>query len=389
MKSKSGRKIHFTPEFLQDYARTLKGKPINVQLREDGTPGDHSTVVVGAIESAAFDPGTNKVGIIGSLYRHYYPETVSRLIELQKSKKLDVSAELSITDGEEEEDDTIKPKMGWFSGLGIVGKGADLGQRVHYLLQAYESDEERLKEAKLPKPDIFTDPEPLAGSFEWVGNQVAEHLANTVTTGSPVITGTFTDNFVYQTNTAGELGGNTWRIHFSQDGDSLKFGEPEQVSSKEPVTSVVSPTMELNMPSEQEFADLRQSLQAANDAAEEYKTKFEELEQKIATERATREAERVALARLEEVNEIAPYTDEALKAEHLEIFKTADDKTFNAMKVLLAAAAEPKGGIAPGGKVPTQDPDADPGEAEAMAALPKWREELAASFPNAVVTAAE
>lgn len=379
----TGHRINFTPEFLQQYARTLKGKPINVELKDD-SPSGHSTVVVGAIDSAAFDPGTNKVGIIGSLYRHYFPETVARLLELQKDRKLEVSAELSVTESDEEENDTVKPKVGWFGGLGIVDRGAYTGNKVHYLLQAYETD---LEAKSLPKTttEIQTAPEPLAGSFEWVGNQVAEFLANN-TTGDPTITGTYTDTVWYTTQDSNT--NDRWKVNFKQDGDSLKFGEPEQVSQEEPVTpSVVNPESKGQyMLTEDQIADLQASLKTAQDSATEYQTKFEALETQITTDRANRESERIALARLDEVDQIAPYTDEALKAEHLEIFKTADEKTFGAMKVLLAAAAEPKGGIAPGGKVPTE-PETETGEAEALAALPKWREELAAAYPNAVATA--
>lgn len=130
----------------------------------------------------------------------------------------------------------------------------------------------------------------------------------------------------------------------------------------------------------EELAEVQASLDRATAEAADWKSKYETLEASIREEREEREAEKKANDRIAEIEKISPYKDENLKTEHFELFKTADDKTFDAVKRLILATVEPKGGIASESGVEAQNEDADPVEAAASASLPKWREELQAMY---------
>lgn len=370
--TKEGRVVRFTEDFLSKYAGSLRGKPVNVELSGDGPTG-HSISVVGTIMHSHFDRTIGKIRIFAALWRHYYPATVEELINFHKDGKLQVSAELGVSDGDIDADGVLTPTQGSFTGLGIVRQGADFGNRVLILAEAMNADTEALNRVTTTA-DIPAQMNILPNSYEWAGNQIADYLANN--TSDATVTGTYDDRFYYSADDS------LFEVKFSHVEDGLSFGEPVQVTESD-VTFYATDTGGQHMATETEIAEIKASLQAAETSATDYKEKFEALEAKIEAERAVAARDAIAATRLSEIEKIAPYTDEALKLEHAEIFKTADDKTFNALKMLLLAAAEPKGGIAPDASVPPVEDSDDPGAKEAEANLPKWREELLAQFGNA------
>lgn len=129
-----------------------------------------------------------------------------------------------------------------------------------------------------------------------------------------------------------------------------------------------------------DIAELEASLSQAEATAEEWKVKFETLNAQTEADKAEQKRNEVGDKRLAEIEQIAPYKDAALKEEHRELFKAADDRTFEAMKNLVLAAAQPKGGITSDATIEPEVESDDPVAAEALKNLPKWREELKASF---------
>lgn len=374
-----GRIVRFTEEFLRDYAHTLVGTPVNVLLSadEEGVTG-HSTSVVGTITRAIYDSATQKVRIFASLWRHYFPSTVEQLVKLQADKKLQVSAEL-LAAGDTDAQGVYTPTRGKFSGLGIVNTGADFNNRV-LILAALKDDVEALSNVSVPVAPPVPTPEPVSAeiipmSYEWAGDQIAEHLSNTA--NSATVVGTFQDRFYFTTNDA------RYETSFTVDNERLVFGEPVKVNEGEtPALEWGTPVSNggLNMPTEEEFAEIKASLATATTEANDWKGKFETLEATVTAERRAQEADKLGSTRLSEIEKIAPYTDETLKQTHLELFKTVDDKAFDTIKTLMLAVAEPKGGIASPEQVPPADPDTDPGQAEADKNLETWRAEMLATF---------
>lgn len=136
------------------------------------------------------------------------------------------------------------------------------------------------------------------------------------------------------------------------------------------------------MTDEKEFLELKASSTADKAELDELrpiKTKYEELLAATTAKDKTAAEELLAATRLSEIEKIKPYDDEKLKDEHKEIFKTADDKTFETIKTLMASATELKGGVADEAHAGTGG-DKDAGELEAEKNLPKWKEELLASY---------
>lgn len=386
MPTTSGRIVRFTEEFLQSYAHSLVGTPVNVMLNAAGeTITGHSDSVVGTITRSIYDAATQKVRVFASLWRHYFPETVEQLVNLQKEGKLQVSCELHAI-GNTDDQGVYTPTSGRFSGLGIVSQGADLNNRVLILAEALKTDVEALNVSKpITEPVVEPVAEPVTTaefmplSFEWASEQIADYLSTSAIPNATVV-GTYNGAFYYDTDDA------RYKVPLSVDSDALVIGEPVKVNDDDPDEEIHlswgSPTSSggQNMPTEEEFAEIKASLETVTTEANDWKGKFEQLDATVTAERRVREAEQLSLSRLAEVEKIAPYTDDSLKQEHVELFKTSDDKTFEAIKRLMLAATEPKGGIASPATVPPTDPDADPGAAEAEKGLPKWREELLAIY---------
>jgi hypothetical protein len=283
-------------------------------------------------------------------------------------------------------DGTVTPIRGRFSGLGLVPFGADKGNAVLLLASAIETDK---KEAT---PVVTTSASTaLAGSYEWVSLQAAEHFANMGTSDAPYtanVLGTFNNAIVYSN------GSDTFRMTYTTGTNGVTFGEPVKVVDTTFVPLEASRTDEdtsqsgvLNMPDEKEFEELKASRDALEKELEELrpiKTQFEEMKAAEAKKEEENRKELLASTRLEEINKIKPYEDEELKAKHKEVFKTLDDAAFETFKSLMAATVEPKGGVADEAHAATGGDD-DPGEREAKENLPKWKDELLARFKPAEV----
>jgi hypothetical protein len=378
----TGRIVRFTEEFLQKYAQSLVGTPVNVLLNTDGDGvTGHSDSVVGTITRAIYDAGTQKVRVFASLWRHYFPQTVEQLINLQKEGKLQVSCEIAAV-GNTDDQGVYTPTSGRFTGMGIVSLGADLNNRVLILAEALKTDQEALSEVSKPtttesvvEPVTVTTTAIMPLSFEWAGEQIAEYLSNSTAALNATVVGTYPNAFFYNASDDSRF-----KVPFTVDTGGLTFGEPVKVDEVDSQESIILSNGGQNMPTEEEFAEIKASLETVKTEANDWKGKYEQLETTVTAERRARESEQLSLTRLAEVEKIAPYTDDALKQEHLELFKTSDDKTFEAIKRLMLAATEPKGGIASPETVPASDPDADPGAVEAEKGLPAWRAELLATY---------
>lgn len=382
-RTKNGQIINWTADILRGKAHTLVGKPVNVFL-SDGRATTHSKNVVGTIIESAFDETTQKLRVIASLWKHYFPETIEKLRELARGGELQVSVEFAYSHADTE-DGVTTPTDGIFLGVGIVDTGADLQNKVLVLASALQSDMEAWSklENEIPVGTEEETTEILPMSFEWAGEQIADFLSSRGEEATVV--GTYPSEFYYSN------GNNTYQVPFTytQSEGSLKFGEPVSLSVGDttslPNTSTliwgVAPaeesTKETNM---EELAEVQASLVRVQAEADDWKSKYETLEASVKDEREEREAEKRANDRIAEIEKISPYKDETLKTEHFELFKTADDKLFDAVKKLIMASVEPKGGIASESGVEAQSEDADPVQAAASASLPKWREELLAAY---------
>lgn len=379
-RTSTGQLINWTADILRARATTLIGKPVNVLL-QDGRVTGHSRNVVGTIIEAAYDETSQRLRIVASLWKHYFPETIAQLADLARKGALQVSAEFMIAQANRDNGVT-EPTDGLFTGVAIVEEGADPRNKVLVLASALKSDKEA-------EQLLENEVEVLPQSYEWAGEQIAEYLANNEIVDATVI-GTYPDQFVY---TSGE---NTNSVTITTNNGNLAFGEPTVWSESTGTTAIwgVVPSQEPATPQEsknmEELAEVQASRDRAQTDADSWKSKFEELEASVKSERDEREAEKAAAVavtlantRIGEIEKIAPYKDATLKAEHLELFKTADDKTYEVVKSLIAATVEPKGGIASEGGLGPTDEDADPVLAEAQKNLPQWREEMLALFPKA------
>ena len=139
----TGQIVTWTAAFLRQQAHTFIGKPVNIDLNEDGQPSGHSRRVIGTITAAFFDEAKQVITVHAALWRHYAPLTVARIKELG-AKKLQVSMEL-IPRGEMQsnEDGSVTPIDGEFTGMGIVRVGADPQNRVILVAALAEDDQQR------------------------------------------------------------------------------------------------------------------------------------------------------------------------------------------------------------------------------------------------------
>ena len=379
----TGQIVTWDEPAMEMFAESFSGTPINALLNDDGELTDHSREVVGTVRKAVYDREGKKISVLGSLWNHYYPETIAALRELQAKGKMETSMEFLADELRDNGDGTVTPVKGRFSGLGLIPHGADKGNSVLLLASAIKEDkEENVK--------VSQNTTALAGSYEWIGLKAAEHFANMGTTDKPYeanVIGTFNNAVVYNNGT------DTFRMDYTSDStNGVTFGEPVKVNTTfVPLTAsrkddeTLDSGVVKNMTDSKEFEELKASYTTLEKELEELrpiKKQFEELQAQVAKDEEDKKQELLASERLAEVEKIKPYDDEKLKEAHKEVFKTADEKTFETIKSLMASTVELKGGVADEAHAGTGG-DRDPGEVEAEEKLPKWKEELLARYKTA------
>lgn len=376
----SGQIVTWDEESMQKFADSFAGTPINALVNEDGELTDHSREVVGAIRKSVYDPENKKISVLGSLWNHYYPATIKALKALHDEGKVQASMEFLADSLRENPDGSVTPLSGRFSGLGLIPEGADRGNSVLLIASALKTDKEDISTVS---DDTTTA---LPGSYEWISLRAAEQFANMGTVSEPYtanILGTFNNTIVYSD------GSETFRLDYSNTTDGVTFGEPVKVAttfvpltaSREDDESLESGVVK-NMADEKEFEELKASHNALEEELKELRPLKQAYEEMKASNEERDEKDRqelLASTRVAEIEKIKPYEDDELKAKHHEVFKTADDVSFETIKSLMASTVELKGGVADEAHAGTGS-DRDPGEVEAEANLPKWKEELLARF---------
>ena len=383
----SGKRVKWTRELLKKFAPTFKNMPVTAEIREDGQLVPHSKVTIGNISDVYYDDATDKVAVNAVLWNHYYPETIAEVRRLYESKdesgrpKAEVSWEFDptkLTASPEDGEDVWLPEAGRFAGLAIVAKGADLGQGIRLLASAMEKEQKAVldKATEAPRP----------GTFEWIGNAIAEHLTAGADADDYVpknVVATYTDRAIYAEN------GRYFALPYTIEGSAVKFSDTIEVEPTfQPLgasaagsnpTEVTPPVKEAEKPveiSEQELATLKasadkvptletenQTLKAENDTL---KTENQTL--KAANEERERKEreETLAASRIEEIEKIKPYDDEKQKKEDREAFKTMSDEAFEIVKRVLTASKGTAGGVANEGTItPPQKTPQDPDGAAA------------------------
>lgn len=385
----TGQIVTWTASFLRLKAASFIGKPVNIDLDEEGQPTGHSRRVAGAITNAWFDEREQGVMVEATLWPHYLPTTVARIKELGAAKGLQVSMEL-IPEGEmlSNEDGSVTPVDGEFSGLGIVRVGADPRNKV-FLVAAMAEDDKH--EESMTRNDvlsrlsklIFGDEDDLSaldaegmppqaelaardahnaeiaaaheGSFEWIGRRLVEHLrearASDDYTYSYVIA-TYPKYAIYQE------GESYYRIDFTRKGREVEFQAPVEVDpTYTPVEASASEDEDAEHPSQEDAAlatDLSEEQKAALRAElqAELQPQLDELKAErdallAEKNQAAAEAAKDALAatRAQELDAILPVKSEDGKARRLAAMRDLSDEAFASLKAELADAAAPLGGI--------------------------------------------
>lgn len=236
------------------------------------------------------------------------------------------------------------------------------------------------------------------GSFEWLRHELQDHLMED---GSsyPMIIATYSNYAIYQD------GDKYFRIDFTRSGDKLNLGEPQEVdpvyqpiakasaeeggvvpaedtgnhNQGESKTMTATPE-ELQAAKDAQIEELKASLDAVTQTANELKAALGAREAADAAREAAEKATKLADERMAEIEKIVPVKDE-LKAALLENFKVLDDAAYEAVKASFAASAELRAGIAPGEGL--ENPDATPSKDEQKvpeATLKQFREEAKAQF---------
>lgn len=412
----NGKRIKWTPEFLRKKVSTMVGMPVNVKLNADGKATGHTeNFDIGTVKSAWYDEATDSGWANVTFWKHRYPKTVAQLQKLYANKEVDPSMEFLPTDMVTNEDGSVSPVDGRFSGIGFVGKGGDPRANV-FLMAALNEDTESMQENK-PVMDLFKDfvafmkgrpkEEPLEastdtlqaaheGSFEWLQSEVRDHLQGEDPNNFAEIIATYSNYAIYKTN------GDYFRIDYKRSGADLTFGEPQSVDPVYQPTAKASAAEgeDENTGQPDQGVDMTatpEELQAAKDQQlEELKASVEKLTEALAAQtalneqlKAAREADEaekkskeLADSRMAEIEKITP-VKETLKASLYENLKMIDDTAYEAVKASFAAAAELKAGIAPEGDdivnpsqpgKPEDPTKVDPKELE------KWRAEAQAKF---------
>lgn len=390
----TGQIVTWTAEFLRAKAHTFIGKPVNIDLDEDGEATGHSRRAIGAVTQASFDERRQVITVHAALWLHYYPSTVTRIKELEAAGRLEVSMEL-IPEGEmlANEDGSVTPVDGEFTGLGIVRVGADPRNKV-LLVAAIQEDEanapmkieeilDKVKEHfQLPVPQT---PEQAReernaelsaaheGSFEWFSRRLAEHLSSRHTPDEYIwssVIATYPKYAIFQEGEA------YYRIEFSRKGRSIEFGEPVEVdptynevdaSAAWSAELSASTDEDANSPHQEEVQvtdtndELRASLRAELEA--ELQPKLDRLAELEAAEaeRADRDAkDAIVASRTADLEKILPAKDDEARAKRGEQVRDLTDEAFEAVKAAYLEAAEVKGGIhSDADPSPERDEDAD------------------------------
>ena len=128
------------------------------------------------------------IGTLGRQGALYEPRVIERIQELHNNGSLELSAEFMMSEFEEESSGIRLMLDGRFSGVAIVNRGADRGNRVWVLASALRSDMELHENTILPH------------SFEWLGDKIAEKLSNANMDAGATVVGTFPDSFFYTAN---------------------------------------------------------------------------------------------------------------------------------------------------------------------------------------------
>lgn len=385
----SGKRVKWTAEALKKFAPTMKNMPITAEIREDGELVPHSKVTIGNIKDAYFDEATQKISVDGVLWNHYYPDTIAEITRMYngEDKKPEVSwefdpTELTASEDPEDGENVWIPVDGRFGGLAIVAKGADLGQGIRLLASAMDKESEALlKKASESRP----------GTFEWIADQIAEHLtagADTDTYVPKNVVATYNDRAVYEEE------GRYYSLPYTIEGSTVKFSDTIEVeptfqplgasaagSNSDPESPPIQaaakeaekPVDPKEIATLQAAAERVPALENENQTLKTEKTALETERDALKTENETlkaanEERERaekettLAASRVEEIEKIKPYDDEKVKKEDFEAFKTMPDAAFEMVKRVLAASAEKKGGVADEGRIDppaktAQDPD--------------------------------
>lgn len=405
----SGHVITWTAEFLRAKAHSFIGKPVNIDLDEKGKATGHSRRVVGAITHAFFDERKQVVTVHAAIWPHYAPSTVAKIKDLAKdnddNERPQVSMEfiptaemIANSDGSE------TPTDGEFSGLGIVGVGADPRNRL--ILVAALAEDEASEGAPMKPEDIIQlvrdrfsvtekqtpeqerderNAELMAaheGSFEWFSRRLAEHLASKRSPDDyaapySYVIATFPKYAIYQE------GESYFRIDYARKGREVTFEEPTEVDpTYSPVEATASEdqdapeTLSEEAPLETITDELRASLR------EEFLTELKPQLDELATlkaENETLKAEKAAgelaaakeaktQTRVEELDKIIPAKDDAARTARATQVADLEDAGFEALKAAYLSLAEVHGGINSDGERHAADAGetpVDPVDAEA------------------------
>lgn len=393
----SGKRVKWTADALRKFAHTLKNMPITAQIREeDGELVPHSKVTIGNVTNAYFDEKSQKIVTDGILWNHYYKDTIANVRKLydDPDHKPQVSWEfdptvLTASDDPEDGENVWIPEEGRFAGLAIVAKGADLGQGIRLLASAMEREQkEVLAKATEPRP----------GTFEWIADSIVGHLTageNTDTYVPKNVIATYTDRAIY------EESGRYFALPYTIEGSVVKFSDtieveptfqplgasaagsnsdpentPNEAAAKEaekPVDPKELATLQAaaeRVPAlESEKAALETEKTALATEVETLRTENETLKAAAEERERTEKEETLAASRIEEIDAIKPYDDEKAKKDDFEAFKTMPDTAFEMVKRVLAASADPKGGVANEGTIEApknNDPQDEDGAAAAI-----------------------
>lgn len=359
----NNKRVKWTADQLRKYASTMKGMPITLKFDEEGKLEDHAKTPVGIVEESYFDEGKQKVMAIGSLWKHYFPDTLKQFASMYSDedaeKRPQVSWEFSpegLQELTDEGADVVTPTDGRFSGLALIAKGADRGNAIALLASAAKREGEAVQES-------LSDARP--GSFEWIGDKVAQVLSASSNVDNYVpkdVVATFSDHAIYRE------GDKHFKLPYTIEGNAITFSDTIEVepiyqplgASAAGSTSEEDPTLEeADKPvDEEKLKELQASAAKVPDLEAEnqrlatendtLQASLNEANQKVAefeTEREEKAKEELAASRMAEVEKITPYADAQEKSEALEAFKTMDEKSFGIIKRTLSAAAEVKGGV--------------------------------------------
>jgi len=390
----SGHVITWTAEFLRANAHSFIGKPVNIDIDEDGEATGHSRRVVGAITHAFFDERKQVVTVHAACWPHYAPETISQIKKLAKAdpeNRTQVSMEFIPTaemianaDGSE------SPTAGEFSGLGIVGVGAD--PRNQLILVAALAEDEAKGTMKFDKIDDIIDglkerfvlqekttPEQERdarvadlqaaheGAFEWYASQLAQWLAGRRTESEWVwasVIATYPKYAIYQE------GEDYFKVPYTRKGRELEFGDPVEVDPTyneveasaawqglEPSASTDTdadlsqdkePKLATEISAEQK-ASLRNELlaevQPQLDELATVKAENETLKAAAADREATELKAATTTARLDELDKIIPAKDDEAREARRTQIADLEQPAYDALKAAMLTLAEVHGGI--------------------------------------------